>query len=65
MNKQEIIECGTCYFKGIAKGFTPITVSANFNALECPKCLNNDMDSFATVETASKQTAQAQVRNAA
>ena len=65
MNRQDIYECGTCYFKGIAKGFTPITVSANFSALECPKCLNNDMDSFAKVDTAFKQAAQTQSSKAA
>ena len=65
MNRQDIYECGMCYYKGISKGFTPITVSANFNALECPKCLNNDKDSFAKVDTASKQTAQTQARSAA
>jgi hypothetical protein len=39
-------ECGICYFKGSAREFTPITVSANFAALECPQCLNNDAASF-------------------
>jgi hypothetical protein len=68
MNRQDIYECGICYYKGITKGFTPITVSANFkalNALECPKCLNNDMDSFAKVDTVFKQTVQTPARRAA
>ena len=46
MDRQSMYECGMCYFQGVAKDFTPITVSANFAALECPKCLNNDADSF-------------------
>ena len=39
---------------------TPITVSADFKALECPKCLNNDPDYFTeviAVETALKKAA--------
>ena len=58
MNSQDMYECGICYFQGIAKDFTPITVSANFDALECPKCLNNDLDSFAQVDTEFKLTVQ-------
>ena len=50
-------ECGTCYYQGLAKDFTPITVSANFAALECPKCLNNDADSFAEIDVAIKKAA--------
>jgi len=60
-NKKEItmetngtFECGICYYQSLAKDFTPITVSANFAALECPKCLNNDADSFAEVEAIKK-----------
>ena len=50
-------ECGTCYYQGLAKDFTPITVSANFAALECPKCLNNDEESFSEVYTEDKLAA--------
>ena len=50
-------ECGTCYYQGLAKDFTPITVSANFAALECPKCLNNDGESFSEVYTEDKLAA--------
>ncbi len=46
MDKQKMYECGICYFQGNARDFTPITVSANFAALECPQCLNNDENSF-------------------
>jgi hypothetical protein len=63
-NKKEItmetnstFECGICYYQSLAKDFTPITVSANFAALECPKCLNNDADSFAEVDLAIKKAA--------
>lgn len=57
MNEKAQVECGICYFQGMAKEFTPITVSADFAALECPKCLNNDAASFDEI----KKT----VRNAA
>ncbi len=46
MDNQKMYECGICYFQGMARDFTPITVSANFAALECPRCLNNDTESF-------------------
>ena len=46
MDTQKMYECGICYFQGQAKDFTPITVSADFAALECPKCLNNDKECF-------------------
>ncbi|HJV65194.1 MAG TPA: hypothetical protein VJ550_05650 [Geomonas sp.] len=46
MEEKSKFECGICYFQGSAKEFTPISVSANFAALECPKCLNNDQASF-------------------
>ena len=49
MDEKAKFECGICYFQGSAKDFTPITVSANFAALECPKCLNNDDASFEEV----------------
>lgn len=50
MDAKAKYECGMCYFQGNAKEFTPITVSANFAALECPKCLNNDEASFEEVQ---------------
>jgi len=43
------MECGICFYQSKARQFTPITVSADFKALECPKCLNNDPDYFAEV----------------
>ncbi len=57
MDTKKMYECGICYFQGIARDFTPITVSANFAALECPKCLNNDPESFVEM-VAVKQTAE-------
>ncbi len=44
------IECGICFYQSKARQFTPITVSADFRALECPKCLNNDPDCFTEVQ---------------
>lgn len=50
MDTKKMYECGICYFQGIAKDFSPITVSANFAALECPKCLSIDVDSFTKMQ---------------
>ena len=50
-------ECGICFYQSLAKDFTPITVSADFSALECPKCLNNDKDTFSEVDVAIKKAA--------
>ena len=54
MNEKAMIECGICYFQATAKEFTPVTVSANFAAFECPKCLNNDADSFEEIKKAQE-----------
>ena len=43
------VECGICFYQSKAPQFTPISVSADFRALECPKCLNNDPDYFQAV----------------
>jgi hypothetical protein len=57
METNNTFECGTCYYKGQAGEFTPITVSADFSALECPNCLNNDKDNFCEVNTEEKLAA--------
>ena len=58
MDTKKMYECGLCYFQGIAKDFSPITVSANFAALEFPKCLNIDVDSkVVESKLAAKQAA--------
>jgi hypothetical protein len=57
METNNNFECGICYYQSLAKDFAPITVSANFAALECPKCLNNDADSFYEVEKTQKLAA--------
>ena len=57
MDNQRMYECGICYFQGIARDFTPITVSASFAALECPKCLNNEATLFAEVTIADAEAA--------
>lgn len=54
METNNSFECGICYYQSLAKDFTPITVSANFAALECPQCLNNDKDSFYEVDIKKK-----------
>jgi hypothetical protein len=57
MNSNSTFECGVCFYQSQAKDFTPITVSANFAALECPNCLNNDEDAFAEIDLAIKEAA--------
>lgn len=57
MESKDKFECGICYYQSLAKDFTPITVSANFAALECPKCLNNDGETFREVNTEEKLAA--------
>ncbi len=57
MNKQKMYECGICYFQGLSKDFTPISVSANFAALECPKCLNNDDETFEEIGLSEQKVA--------
>ena len=57
METQNNYECGICYYQSRAKDFTPITVSADFAALECPKCLNNDKESFSEMNATIKKAA--------
>lgn len=57
METKNTFECGICFYQSLAKNFTPITVSADFAALECPKCLNNDADTFCEVNTYEKLAA--------
>jgi len=52
MEKGKKFECATCYFQGKAKEFTPITVGADFAALNCPPCRNNDAVTFEDEECA-------------
>ena len=57
MEPTNAFECGICYYQSKAKDFTPITVSADFSALECPNCLNNDKDHFSEVSTEERLAA--------
>lgn len=57
MDAKKIVECGICYFQGVASDFAPVTVSADFRALECPKCLNNDKDSFEEITKSEEKAA--------
>jgi len=57
METKNVYECGICFYQNQARDFTPITVSANFAALECPKCLNNDKESFSELKLAVEQAA--------
>jgi len=44
MNEKAMFECGICYFQLRAQDFAPITASADFSALKCPKNHNDDAD---------------------
>ncbi len=57
MEPENTFECGICYYQSLVKDFTPITVSANFAAFECPKCLNNDEDTFCEIVIEDKLAA--------
>lgn len=57
METNSTFECGICYYQSLARDFTPITVSANFAALECPNCLNNDKDTFCEIKTENQLAA--------
>jgi hypothetical protein len=54
---EDIFECGVCFFQSNAHDFTPVSASADFDVLECPNCLNNDMDSFQLVTQEYKHAA--------
>ena len=45
----KMMEFGICFYQSQDPQFTPITVSADFQALECPKCLYNDTGYFREV----------------
>ncbi|HJV36470.1 TetR/AcrR family transcriptional regulator [Geomonas sp.] len=45
--KRYVYQCGVCFHCGAAEEFVPRTASADPATPECPRCLNNDADSFA------------------
>ena len=57
METKSVYECGICFYQSKAKDFTPITVSADFSALECPKCLNNDKETFTEIKAVIEKAA--------
>jgi len=57
METTNTFECGICFYRSLSKDFTPITVSADFAALECPNCLNNDEDTFSEIDVEIKKVA--------
>jgi len=52
-----LYQCGICFHQGSGDEFRPFTASADPAAPECPCCLNNDADSFATLPVATEQAA--------
>lgn len=44
--KAYIYQCGVCYHTGAGEEFIPRTASADPAVPECPRCLNNDAESF-------------------
>jgi len=57
MKTENMFECEICFYRGQVEDFTPVTSSANLAALECPKCLNNDEDTFREIDVAMKEAA--------
>jgi len=41
-----VYQCGICFHTGTGEDFVPHTASADHDTPECPRCLNNDADSF-------------------
>lgn len=41
-----VYQCGICFHTGAGADFLPHTASADHDTPECPRCLNNDADSF-------------------
>jgi AcrR family transcriptional regulator len=52
-----LYQCGICFHQGSGDEFRPFTASADSAAPECPCCLNNDADSFATLPATTEQAA--------
>jgi AcrR family transcriptional regulator len=44
--KAYIYQCGVCFHTGAGEEFIPHTASADPATPECPRCLNNDAESF-------------------
>jgi len=44
--KAYVYQCGICFHTGAGEEFIPRTASADSATPECPRCLNNDADSF-------------------
>ena len=57
MKTDSTFECGTCFYQSQSKDFTPITVSADLTALECPNCFNNDKDNFNEMDSEKRLVA--------
>ncbi len=57
MDEKRMIECSVCFYLGGARDFTPITVSADFGALECPRCLNNYGEFFEEIRQPAEEQA--------
>ena len=57
MDENAILECGVCFFQGLAKEFPPTTASADFDAPECPRCNNNDANFFEVIKRAEEEQA--------
>ncbi|HJV65196.1 MAG TPA: TetR family transcriptional regulator [Geomonas sp.] len=48
-----VYQCGICFHRGEAEEFMPHTASADQAAPECPRCLNNDAESFVELKGTS------------
>ena len=52
-----LYQCGICFHQGSGDEFRPNTASADPAVPECPRCLNNDAESFTTLRAAGEQVA--------
>jgi AcrR family transcriptional regulator len=52
-----LYQCGICFHQGSGDEFRPSTASADPAVPECPRCLNNDAESFALLRVAGDQAA--------
>jgi len=55
--RSSLSQRGICVHPGSGGEFRPFTAGADPAAPECPCCLNNEADSFATLSTATEQAA--------
>jgi AcrR family transcriptional regulator len=59
-----LYQCGICFHSGAGEEFIPHTASADPASPECPRCLNNDAESFTEESKGAGCAAALSVRRA-